>query len=117
MVILHQVDTVMSDEPQAQPFLPRVGMIWFFIAAAIVAVALGVIRAADQGRALQAAVIFTVLFSLLFGCLSALSFLVAYFMGAAERAVAGKVDTPANPFSDGTPPPQIIPPKAVDASA
>ncbi len=107
----------MSDEPQSQPFLPRVGMIWFFIVASVVAVALGVIRAAEQGRALQAACLLTSLFIALFAIFSVICFLIAYFMGAAERAVVGRVDTPASPFSDGSLPPQIVPPKSVDENA
>ncbi|MEZ6133353.1 MAG: hypothetical protein R3C53_00445 [Pirellulaceae bacterium] len=44
------------DEPQEpQPLLPRIGMIWFFIVALIVAIALGVIRYAEQGGALATA--------------------------------------------------------------
>ncbi len=107
----------MSDEPATQPFLPRVGMIWFFIVASVVAVALAVIRAADQGRALQGALILTTLLVGLFGILSALFFLMAYLMGAVERAVVGKIDLPSSPFSDGSLPPQIVPPKPADGNA
>lgn len=107
----------MSDEIQPQPFLPRVGMVWFFIVASVVAVALGIIRAAEQGRAFQAALVFTGLFIALFGLFSVISFLIAFFIGAVERAVVGKIDTPASPFSDGSLPPQIIPPKPVDGNA
>lgn len=107
----------MSDDASPQPILPRISMLWFFVVAGLVAVVLAIVRAAEQGRELQAAVVFTGVFVLLFGLLSALSFLVAYLLGSVERAVAGKSETPASPFSDGTPPPQIIPPQAVDGSS
>ncbi len=92
-------------------------MVWFFIVASLVAVALGIIRAAEQGRAFQAALVLTSVFLALFGLFSVICFLMAYFLGAVERAVVGKSDTPASPFSDGSLPPQIVPPKPVDVNA
>jgi uncharacterized ion transporter superfamily protein YfcC len=112
-----QAEEPMSDQQSPQPFLPRVSMIWFFVVAGAVAAIFGVIRAAEQGRELQAAFLFTALLAGLFGLFSALSFLAAYLMGAVERAVVGQEITPASPFSDGSPPPQIIPPKIVDGSS
>ncbi len=106
----------MMDETQPQPFLPRVSMIWFFIVVTVVAVALVIIRAAEQGRAFQGALVLTGFFLLLLSFFSAASFLVAYALGAVERAVVGKGDLPSSPFSDGALPPQIIPPKHVDAN-
>lgn len=75
-------------------------MVWFFIVASLVAVALrGIISEAKQGRAFQAALVLTSVFLALFGLFSVICFLMAYFLGAVERAVVGKSDTPASPFS------------------
>lgn len=89
-------------------------MIWFFVIAALVAVALGVTRMAEQGQALAAGLVFAVLFLAIFFGFAAIAFSVAYFFGATERAMADSHATPASPFSDGTPPPQLIPPRAND---
>jgi uncharacterized membrane protein YhaH (DUF805 family) len=106
----------MLDEPKQQPFLPRVGMIWFFIAVTIVAIALGVVRAAEQGRALAAAMVFIVIFIGLCGLCSAACFLTAFLLGAVEKAIVGPQETPASPFSDGSLPEQIVPPKPADGT-
>jgi len=108
------LNSIADIEQERQPFLPRVRMIWFFVIAALVAVALGVTRMAEQGQALAAGLVFAVLFLATFFGLAALAFAVAYFFGATERAMADAQATPANPFSDGTPPPQLIPPRAND---
>lgn len=105
-----------SHDSIAQPLLPRVSMAWFFIAVAIVAIALGVVRTAEQGRALQGALVFTTLFIVIAAILSAGCFLIAFLFGAMERAVAPKQELPASPFSDGSLPPQIIPPRPVDGA-
>lgn len=99
------------DEDVKQPLLPRVSLIWFFIAITIVAIALGVVRAAEQGRSLSAAMVFSVLFIAIFAVSSSLCFLFAYLIGATEKAIAGGQETPQSPFSDGSLPEQIIPPR------
>ncbi len=108
------MNAIAEVEQERQPFLPRVRMIWFFVIAALVAVALGVTRMAEQGQALAAALVFAVLFLVAFFLLGALFFSVAYFFGAAEHAIAESQATTASPFSDGAPPPQLIPPRAND---
>ena len=105
----------MLDDPKPQPFLPRIGMIWFFIAVTIVAIALGVVRAAEQGRSLAAAMVFTVIFVGLCAMLSAACFLTAFLLGALEKAIVGPQESPANPFSDGSLPEQIVPPNPADS--
>lgn len=104
-----------SDEyTEPQPLLPRFGMVWFFILVLIVAIALFVIRAADQAQALSAAMVFTVLFAFATLALSGMSFLVAYLFGALEKAVEGEQQRTGSPFIDGSLPEQIIPPKPAD---
>lgn len=99
-----------------QPLLPRVGMKWYFVLAAAIAVVLAIVRASGQGRAVQVAIVLTGLMLVLFGIFSALSFLLAYAMGAAERATLDQNQSPASPFSYGSLPPQIIPPQPTDGN-
>lgn len=112
-----QSSRTMLDETQPQPLLPRLSMSWFFILVAVVAVSLFIIRAAEQGRVLQAALVFTGLFVFLGAVFSATSFLIAYALGSVERAVVGKSEEPASPFSDGSLPTQVIPPRPVDPNS
>ena len=104
----------MLDETPSQPFLPRVRMIWFFVVVTVVAVALTTLRTTDQQAAFRSALIFTGIFLLLVGVLFGVCFLIAYSMGSLERAMVGTDQRPTSPFSDGSLPPQIIPPKRVD---
>jgi ABC-type microcin C transport system permease subunit YejB len=105
----------MIDEPQPQPLLPRVGMSWFFIVVTMVAIALGVARAAEHGQSLQAATVVTLIFVGFYSVLATLCFLAAFMLGAMEKAFTDKRETPANPFSDGSLPEQIVPPKNVES--
>ena len=104
----------MLDETSPQPFLPRVRMVWFFVVVTLVAIALAMIGATDQQAALRSALLFTGLFVLLLGAAFAMCFIAAYFMGSLERAIVGKEEVPSSPFSDGSLPPQIIPPKRTE---
>ncbi|MEZ6133354.1 MAG: hypothetical protein R3C53_00450 [Pirellulaceae bacterium] len=49
-----------------------------------------------------------------FFLLSAIFFLVAFLFGATVKAVENSSLTPQNPFSDGTPPEQLLPPSHID---
>ncbi len=93
----------------SQPFLPRVRMIWLFVAITVVAIALGVIRAADQGQALAAALVFTGVFLFLFAAFSGLSFMFSYFFGFVEKNF-GESTVTSSPFAEGRLPDQILPP-------
>ena len=104
----------MLDETPSQPFLPRVRMVWFFVLVTMVAITIATIRATGQESVFRMALIFTGLFVLLVGLLFGICFLVAYSMGSLERAIVGKDQRPSSPFSDGSLPPQIIPPQRVD---
>ncbi len=97
------------EEALPQPFLPRVRMIWLFVAITVVAIALGIIRAADQGQSLAAALVFTCVFLFLFAMFSGASFLVSYVFGFVEKNL-GESTLTSSPFADGRLPDQLIPP-------
>ncbi len=101
------------EEPQQQPFLPRVRMIWLFVAITVVAISLGVIQSADQGQALAAAIVFTCIFLILFATLCGLSFLFAYTFGFIEKNLDQRA-IPDSPFAEGRLPEQILPPNPSD---
>jgi hypothetical protein len=105
----------MLEEELRQPFLPRVRMIWFFVVITAFALVLWVVRSAEQGRTLAAALLFTGLFLLFYALFSAVSFLIAFFLGATRKAMVEANDTPRSPFSDGSPPEQIIAPRSVES--
>ena len=108
----------MQPEPQTeeQPLLPRIKMVWFFVIVTLLAVALGIVRATEQWRALVETLVVITVFALVFCVLSGSCFFVAYLFGAMERAFAGgDAEKPSNPFIDGTPPAQILPPRATHA--
>ncbi len=107
----------MLDAPPAQPWLPQVRMVWFFIVVTAVALVIAAVRSVDQGAALTAAFLATGLFVALLALMFSACFLLAYFLGVTERAVVGQSETPASPFSDGNLPPQIVPPYRIDADA
>jgi hypothetical protein len=103
---------MIESEQQPQPFLPRVGMVWFFVIAAMVALALGVVRYAEQGQALAAAAVLLVAFLIFFFLLSAIFFVVTFMFGVTLKGLSEKNELPSNPFSDGsTPPEQLFPPR------
>lgn len=104
-----------TEEAIPQPWFPRIRMVWFFVAATLVAVALGVIRAADQGQAFAAALVFTGIFLALTMLFFAFSFIVAYLLGSIEKSL-GESQIPASPFADGKLPEQLLPPNPVESN-
>jgi uncharacterized membrane protein YhaH (DUF805 family) len=102
------------DFKDQQPLLPRFGMLWFFIAAVVVAIALFVIRAADQGQSMAAAMVFTVLFLAIAAIASGLCFTIAFLLGSLERSVSGEDHQVSSPFSSGAMPEQLVPPQKID---
>ena len=100
-------------EEMPQPFLPRVRMIWLFVAITVVAIALGVIQAADQGQAFAAAAVFTGIFLLLFAAFSGASFLVSYELGFVEKNFGQATET-SSPFAEGRLPEQLVPPSPTE---
>ncbi len=104
-----------TEESIRQPFFPRIRMIWFFIVAAVVALALGIIRAADEGQALAAALVFTGIFLIFVMSFSALCFWAAYSLGATERSFNNSPQA-SSPFADGRLPEQVLPPKPIDTN-
>jgi hypothetical protein len=103
------------EEATPQPFFPRVRMIWFFIAATAVALAMGLIKAADQGQALAAALVFTAIFIALVFLFSAVCFFTAYMLGSMEKNLSDS-RTVSSPFADGRMPEQILPPNPVETN-
>ncbi len=99
---------------EKQPLLPRFRMIWFFVVAVIVALALFVVRAADQGDALAAASLLTIVFFSAVCLFSGGCFVVAFLFGSMEKAMEGEVQSPSSPFIDGSLPDQIVPPKPAE---
>ena len=99
-----------------QPLLPRFGMAWFFVAILMVAIALFIVRAAEQGQSLAAAMVFTSLFFLVTAFISGSCFIVAFLFGAMERAIEGEQQEVGSPFIDGSLPDQIVPPKPTDSN-
>ena len=105
----------MQEEQEKQPLLPRVGMIWFFIVATLVAVGIGLVRSAEHGKALSVAIASTGGFLLLFFFLSGICFWIAFMFGATERKLFDH-ETPESPFVSDLPPEQIIPPLPRDST-
>lgn len=91
-------------------------MRWFFVVVLLVAIALFIVRAAEQGQALAAAMVFTATFAITTALISACCFVVAFLFGAMERAMAKDQDQVGSPFIDGSPPEQILPPKPTDSN-
>lgn len=85
--------------PEApQPFMPQFGNIWYFIVATLVAIALGIVRSAEQGQAMAAAMVLIGVFVVAYGCVAALSFIVSFSLGAVETAIDDE-SSPASPFA------------------
>lgn len=88
-------------------------MIWLFAAITVVAIALGIIRAADQGQAFAAALVFTSIFLFLFAAFCGSSFLVSYMFGFVEKNFGQATET-SSPFAEGRLPEQLIPPNPTE---
>jgi len=101
------------EDDVSQPFLPRVRMIWLFVAITVVAIALGIIRAADQGQSFAAAFVFTGVFLFLFALFSGLSFTFSYLFGFVEKNF-GESTVTSSPFAEGRLPEQILPPNSTE---
>ncbi|GIW98657.1 MAG: hypothetical protein KatS3mg111_1990 [Pirellulaceae bacterium] len=99
-------------EIQAQPLLPQVRMIWFFVVTLLIAAGLTLIQVSDRGSALVNALMFTCLFLVAFGTLSALTFVIAFSLGALERAVVPPEERVESPFAHDRLPPQVLPPSS-----
>ena len=104
-----------EDAETRQPFLPRVPLIWSFVAVTAAALLIALVRAADQGTALITAVVCTVAWcGLLFGLFSVL-FLITYGLGLPEELLAGPTVEVQSPFAIDRLPEQIVVPPKSDA--
>ena len=99
---------------ESQPLLPRFPMIWFFILAVLVAIALFIVRSAEQGDALAKALVGIAVFLGTVCVLSSLSFLFAFFFGALGKAIEGDDRQLGNPFIDESMPDQLVQPRPTD---
>lgn len=95
-----------NSEPDSQPLLPQARTIWFFVVATIVALALGVVRSAEQGGAIAAAIVVGGAFVVVFGLLSIVFFAVSYTLGATEKAVRQERTT-SSPFASDSMPEKV----------
>lgn len=106
----------MPDEPASnQKLLPRVGMIWFFVAVTAFAALIMIVRAADQGGALLRGSLAMLVWSVVLAGLYALFFLFAYTVGWLEKLVAPVEVQPKSPFAKDALPEQQVQPMRVDA--
>lgn len=98
-----------------QPFLPRVRLIWSFVAVTAAAVLISLVRIADQSTALISAVVAVVLWGgLMFGLFCVL-FLITYALGLLEELLAGPSTDVQSPFAEDRLPDQIVVPIKTDA--
>lgn len=95
-----------NSEPDSQPLLPQTRTIWFFIVATIVALALGVVRSAEQGGAIAAAIVVGGAFIAMFCLFSIIFFAVSYTLGATEKAV-WQERTTSSPFAADSMPDKV----------
>lgn len=107
----------MQDETKLrQPFLPRVRLVWSFVAITAAAVLITLVRVADQSTALITAVVAVVLWGgLMFGFFSTL-FLITYALGLLEELLAGPTIEVQSPFAEDRMPEQIVVPTKTDAN-
>ena len=106
----------MHEEPvEKQLLLPRVGLIWSFVALTASAVLIALVREVDRGAALVSAIVVTVAWmAVLFAMFSSL-FLITYALGLLEDLLAPERDDILSPFADDRLPEQIVPPLKSDA--
>jgi tellurite resistance protein TehA-like permease len=106
----------MHDEPiSKQLLLPRVGLIWSFVAITLAAILIALVRELDRGAALISAIVLTLAWiAVLFAMFSVL-FLVTYSLGLLEDLLAPQQDDVLSPFADDRLPEQIVPPLKTDA--
>ena len=103
-----------KDLVEPQPLLPRFPMIWFFSLVVLVAIALFIVRSAEQGDAFAKALIGIVVFLAAVCIFSSLSFLFAFLFGALGKAIEGSDRQLGNPFVDETMPDQLVQPRPTD---
>ena len=106
----------MVDEPLAkQPLLPRVRLIWSFVAVTAAAILIALVREVEQGPALVTAIIVIVAWLAVLFAIFSLLFLITYALGLLENLLAPPPDDVLSPFASDRKPDQIVPPLKTDA--
>ena len=106
-----------QQELERSTFLPRISMFWFFVAILMAAIALWIIRNANQGFAMAAAIIFCLLIVLVFFSISTLLFGIATVFGSTKHALDEINQETESPFSHDHLPDQIVPPRQTDTAS
>lgn len=104
-----------SGEPLVvQPLLPRVKLVWSFVAITASAVLISLVRWAGEGQALITAIVATLTWMAgLFACFCLL-FLLTYTLGILETLLAPPEHEVLSPFAQDRLPAQIVTPQHVD---
>jgi hypothetical protein len=114
--IISDREMPMQDEPSGtQPLLPRVRLIWSFVAVTAAAVLIALVRQVDQGHALVIAIVTTLAWLALLFTLFSLMFFISYALGVLEKLLAPPQDDVLSPFAGDRKPEQIVPPLKSDA--
>ncbi|MCC6508852.1 MAG: hypothetical protein IT423_07080 [Pirellulaceae bacterium] len=101
-------------ESLRQPFLPRTRLIWSFVAVTAAAVLIMLVRWADQGVALIAALVAIAAWVAGLFAMFSLLFLITYFLGVLENLLAPPENEVLSPFAQDRLPEQIVAPNKVD---
>lgn len=97
-----------------QPLLPRVKLVWSFVAITAAAVLISLVRWAGEGQALVLAIVASLTWMAgLFACFSIL-FLITYALGILETLLAPPETEVLSPFAQDRLPEQIVAPLHVD---
>lgn len=107
-------DTAPGQPLPVQPLLPRVKLIWSFVAITATAVLISLVRWAGEGQSLVTAIVAIVSWMAgLFACFSIL-FLLTYTLGLLETLLAPPEQEVLSPFAQDRLPEQIVSPQHVD---
>ena len=103
-----------TDNSSSQPLLPRVKLIWSFVAITAAAVLISLVQWAGEGHALIMAIVtLAAWLGGLFACFSIL-FLITYTLGILETLLVPPQQDVLSPFAGDRLPEQIVAPLHVD---
>ncbi|HAC90731.1 MAG TPA: hypothetical protein DCF63_08870 [Planctomycetaceae bacterium] len=100
----------MNELTKRQPLLPQISMRWYFVAMLVVAILLTTFLRSSLNQYLEIALILTGVSALLFLALSAITFAMAYVIGATDKLAQQAQQKTESPFAYDSLPPQIVPP-------
>ncbi|MGN6134834.1 MAG: hypothetical protein ACTHOU_10055 [Aureliella sp.] len=107
--------SMLDEATGSQPLLPRVRLIWSFVALTAAAVLIALVRQVDQGAALVTALVVTTAWLTVLFVMFSLLFLVTYALGLLENLLAPPQDDVLSPFANDRLPEQVVPPAKTDA--